>query len=303
MTHQGTPNAGLLAIDISSERVERARRILEGVRQGQGLAALLGYQFEDGLIEAGLQVYIQPFRDRFPMMGDNLTPSSPGAEAVAASDVVNALALLNAWKAALLLPNNNWGAGMPPPGSARDIVYALLRGLDDVMDALSDLSVAESVYQTMRGNFARAGGLMDAVSRGTHAPDPQVVVTPRGGFDVTHRLSILFSGNAPALPPGWPATPRTVAEPWLSAWAASLLPDPAQVRCAVKAGATTSVVTLADLGLGPLDFLVLSDAFRTPQRSELEERIRFQANIAPDITQVSITFAPAALPAGSIGAN
>jgi hypothetical protein len=300
MTHRDTPSAGLLAVDISSERVERARFMLEGVRQGQRLSALMGFQFEDGLIAAGMQEYIQPFRDRFPMMPDNLTPSSPGSEAVAASDVVNALALLNAWEAALLLPNGDWGAGMPPPGSARDTVFELLRGLHDVMDALSDLSVAEAVYQTMRGNFARAGGLMDAVSRGTYAPDPQVIDTPRGGFDVTHRLAILFAGDAPALGAGWTATPRSIAEPWLSAWAASLLPDPATVRCMVSDGTTTKPLTLADLGFGPLDFLVLSDAFRTPQRSELEDRIRFAANLAPDITKVSITFDPAALPPNSV---
>ena len=41
----------LLAIDLSSERVRLATWLLDGVRQGQPLGALLGYRFERRLQE------------------------------------------------------------------------------------------------------------------------------------------------------------------------------------------------------------------------------------------------------------
>jgi nucleoid-associated protein YgaU len=51
-----------LVIDVSSRRVRQARAILSAVRQGQPLAAVLGYQFERDLTDAGLQRYLPAFR-------------------------------------------------------------------------------------------------------------------------------------------------------------------------------------------------------------------------------------------------
>jgi hypothetical protein len=60
-----------LAIDLSSERVRRAQYLLDGVRQGQPLTALLGYRFERGLHENHLGIeldtYIETFRKLAPM--------------------------------------------------------------------------------------------------------------------------------------------------------------------------------------------------------------------------------------------
>jgi hypothetical protein len=56
----GTNHA--FAVDLSSQRVRLAEWLLDGVRQGQPLGALLGYRFERGLHERGLDRYIAPFR-------------------------------------------------------------------------------------------------------------------------------------------------------------------------------------------------------------------------------------------------
>jgi len=50
------------AVDLSSDRVRLAQWLLDGVRQGQPLSALLGYRFERALRESGLARYIRPFR-------------------------------------------------------------------------------------------------------------------------------------------------------------------------------------------------------------------------------------------------
>ena len=306
MTHRGTASGPLLSLDLSSARVQRALWFLEGVRRGQSLAALLGYRFEEGLHAAGLDRYIQPFRDAYPVAGDALTPTRPGQESVAASNVVDGLRLRTAWDGGGLPSGGAWGAGLPPPGADQDAVIALLRDLDDVMDALNDLSIAEGVFQVMRGNFGRAGGLLDAVSRGAHAPEPQVVQTPRGGTDVTHRVLTLFADD-PVPSPAWAAvapTARALAEPWLDAWTGSLLPDPATVRCTAShttSGVTTrQVISLADLALRPLDVLAIADTTQKPQRAELEERIRYRAALAPDVDTIEISFDRTGLPAGTL---
>ena len=62
----------LLAIDLSSERVRLATWLLDGVRQGQPLGALLGYRFERRLQEAGKAQFISFFRELAPLVARKL---------------------------------------------------------------------------------------------------------------------------------------------------------------------------------------------------------------------------------------
>jgi hypothetical protein len=307
MTHKATAEEGLLSIDLSSERVRKALSLISGVQQGQSLNALLGFLFEDALHEQSLDKYVQAFRDAYPLVGNKLTPSSVPTESVAAPNVVDGLALRTAWDGGQLAAGGNWGAGLPAPGADQNAVIAILRVIDDYADALGDLSIAEAVFQVIRGNFGRGGGLMDAISRGTRPATPDVVDTPRGGVDLSHRILMLLAG-APAGNPSWsgvPQHPRAAAEPWLDAWLSQLLPDPKTVRCEVRwsdAGGNpqSKIIALSDLRVGPLDVLALSDAAEVPQRSELENRILYAAALPATSTNIEIAFQSAALPAGSV---
>ncbi len=307
LTHAGTSEANLLSIDLSSERVRKALWLIAGVQQGQSLNALLGYLFEDAMHAAQLDVYVTAFREAYPIIGTQLTASSAPAEAVAASNVVDGLALRTAWDNGTLVAGGNWGTGLPAPGTDQNAVITILGTLDDYADALGDLSIAETVFQMMRGNFGGAA-LMDAISRGSRPPKPAVVDTPRGGTDLMHRLALLFAG-APVRQPSWSGItthPRAAAEPWLDAWLTSVLPNPAIVRCVVRyqdAGGTAQarVIALKDLDLGPLDFVALSDATDVPLRSELESRILYAAGVSVGAQGIAITFqSDPALPAGSM---
>jgi hypothetical protein len=306
MTHKGTADEGLLSIDISSERVRRALYLLGGVRQGQNLNALLGYLFEQGLHDVHLDKYAQPFRDRFPIVANKLTPSSDPSESVAASNVVDGVALRTAWDTGQLPAGGNWGAGLPGAGADQNSIITLLQTIDDYADALGDLSMTEAVYQIMRGNFGRAGGLMDAISRGERPPEPDVIKTPRGGLDLTHRILLLFTGT-PVVSLAWSSVPkhaRALAEPFLDAGLSGLLPDPATVLCNVSyhdgAGNHTVKVRLLDLNVGPLDCLAMADAAEVPQQSELELRIAVAAKIPVGADTVQIDFDTPSPPPGSI---
>jgi hypothetical protein len=309
MTHKGTADEALLSIDLSSERVRQALTLLEGVQQGQSLNALLGYLFEAGLHDAQLDPYAQPFRDRFPVVANKLTPGSDPSESVAASNVVDGLALRTAWDAGQLAVGTNWGAALPGPGTDQNSVVTVLQALDDAADALGDLSLSEAVFQILRGNYGRAGTLLDAISKGQRPPTPDVVDTPRGGLDLTHRVALLLAGT-PTPSTVWSGGslhPRGTVEPGLDAWLSQTLPDPATVLCAVRYHDATGdhevAISLRDLDLRPLDVLALSEISDTPQMGELEARILYAAAVSigsPDATDLQIDFAPASLGPTSI---
>jgi hypothetical protein len=312
MSHRNTPDEPLLAIDLSSARTQMAVWLLDGVRQGESMGELTGYRFEEALHGAGLDVYVQPFRDKYPLVGTDLTPATAAGEVVPPPQVVDGVKLSADWKAGNLNAGAYWGAGLPtpsPPANAtQTTMIGMIAALDDMLDALGDLSLAESVFQIMRGNFGRAGGLLSAVSQGAQPPpEPEVIDTPRGGTDITHRVMLLIAGVPPVVASwgGIPARPRAEAEPWLSAWVASRLPEPARVRCTVSwsagGAAQSKVVALHDLGAGPLDVVAMAGAGMQPQRSELESRILWAAAAPDSATGLTITYATTGLPAGTIG--
>ncbi|MFN8473511.1 MAG: hypothetical protein U0822_15075 [Anaerolineae bacterium] len=298
LAHAGgqAPN-DLLAIDLSSERLRLATWLLDGVRQGQPLGALLGYRFERRLQEAGQAEFIAFFRELAPLVARKMPQSNGGnqpVEAIAANNVVDGLHLQRLWLAALQGPPSPGGpltalfaplANKPPQADvagARPVLEAELNALADSVDAVSDAVLAESVHQVVRGNPLRAASTLDSIAGG-EAPPPELDVarTPRTGIALTHRLITLASGE-PALPPEWPAPAapdRADAEPHLNAWAARLLGSPARVRCLVErlepsTGQVLEVkeLRLSELSLAPLDLIYAAQG-REGQQGEIEQRI------------------------------
>jgi hypothetical protein len=214
------------------------------------------------------------------------------SEALQASNVADGLGLRRRWRAGLAA--NVWddatipfgSAGLPvrttPEGQA---VEAELGALDDAVDALADLLLAESVHQAVQGNAQRAGATVDVLSRGdAQAPDVQVVRTPRSGTAVTHRLLVL--ADAPA-GTGWPADAtqvRAKVEPALEAWAGNLLGPASRVRIRVRSGTTVSTSDLSVLRLSALDALALAPAGGPGGATEIEQALlaRLGGELVPD---------------------
>jgi hypothetical protein len=224
---------------------------------------------------------------------DDLRAHEPRvSEALRASNVADGLGLRRRWRAGLAA--NVWddttipfgSAGLPvrttPEGQA---VEAELRALDDAVDALADLLMAESVHQAVQGNAQRAGATVDALSRGdARAPDVQVVRTPRSGTAVTHRLLVL--ADAPA-GTGWPTDAtqvRAKVEPALEAWAGNLLGPASRVRIRVRSGTTVSTSDLSVLKLSALDALALAPAGGPAGATEIEQALiaRLGGELVPD---------------------
>jgi hypothetical protein len=269
LTHARDDKPGLFAVDLSSSRVRVALQLLDGVRQGQALGALLGYRFERALHGHRLDDTIDEFRAMAPFVATTAPASAQAAESVAARNVVDGLALFALYDAR--------PSPMPP-------LFLRCAGpldqLGEAIDALADALVAETAHQAVRGNTERTAATLQAIASGERPPpDLEVARTPRTGTAVTHRVLVLLPDAVPPTP-GWPDaqhSPRAVAEPRLDAWVARLLGPANAIRLTVErvtpgAVAATHTLTLLDLGLRPLDILALASpasAGATPQLDAL----------------------------------
>ncbi len=236
LTHRrGDPNNEALDIDLSSSRVRDALSLLDGMRRGQSLGALLGYRLERALHERSggdleLDRFIYILRALAPLRAGKLTdPGQPVEEGLAASDVVDGLRITELpWgdvQAALVagpkdtnyIPPGTWVA--PRAGEAEE-VQAAIAALAETHDAVADLLLAESVHQVVAGNPPRAAAVMDLLGAGeAPPPEPDVVRTPRTGTPLQHKIALVVTADATPLP-GWDLNaPRALAEPRLEVWA------------------------------------------------------------------------------------
>ena len=285
---------GPFAIDLTSRRAREANGLLDGMRQGQPLGALLGYRVERNLHDASLDHLIAPLRELAPLTAKKLESTSLPVEKIAANNVVDGLVLHSKWtdsQAAVTSAVQAAGA----TNSELATLTLEFDALGDAIDGLSDALTAEAAYQVTRGNTARTASTFAAVAQGA-APPPELEVArmPMDGTALTHRVMLLWSG-APGAAPGWStASARAQAEPMLNAWAAKLLGDSRKTRCTVErldpaSGAVveTHVLHLADLLLAPLDLVYGVDtgggaAQVDPSPTEIEQRVLYLAQHQPN---------------------
>jgi hypothetical protein len=279
LTHAEPSRAGTMSVNLSSARVRTALSYLDGLRGGQDLAALLGYQLERGLHEGHpgveLDEFINVLRQRFPLVSRKLTsvPDDQPAEVVEARNVVNGYDLLDVVRG----KDYPWGlTGLPADAARSGAIQAEVDRLADAMDALADVLLTESVHQMVQGNYARGKGVLQSITEGEAPPDIEVVGTPRSGRSFTHRIAIGFDPTATA---GWhqPLTVRAAASAPLNAWLASVLPAPDRIRWRVTRGTSPpEVLSLAEAGLEPIDVVQLCGERCGDFSSELERLLVHQ---------------------------
>jgi hypothetical protein len=277
LAHADQGSRETLSLNLSSDRVRAARWLIEGQRQGQSLSALLGYRFERQLIENNLAQHIPAVRAALPLPVGN-TPAN-GTD-VARGNVVDGLALHKHWDEGTL-------ATVLTPSVAAAI-QDHVAPLDDALDALSDLLVAEGVHQATNGNPTRAAAAFDALAEGEMLQgDPDVIATPATGQQISHRVMVVLPGGTQ---PGWPGDEnraRAVAEPRLNRWAAVLLGAPSAIHWRAEFyirgvdGPVMRQFTLADFDLCPLDLVYL--AGERAGEAPLTELIRLRLwQLGPD---------------------
>ncbi|MDZ4701898.1 MAG: hypothetical protein SH809_19460 [Rhodothermales bacterium] len=283
-----------LKVNLSSARVRVALGVIEGIRNGQTLGALLGYQLERGLHdrhEVEIDIVIYTLRKAFPLVADRISDTQSAdddaIEAIEARNVLDGLALADHIRTTGQA-NYPFGKALPTmadlgvadPAGALAAVDEEVNRMLDIHDAVADLAMAEGVYQAVQGNYTRTGAALDAYARGTFPPEPQVVQTPRSGLTLLHRVGIhLPAGlDGTVSPNALLVSPRAEAEPAVNTWMNGLLPDPSTVVCHAAytdpAGVDHTVeVTQAQLGLQPIDLLFVVNTDLEQAMAELDDRV------------------------------
>lgn len=293
------------AINLTSERVRIANDFLEGIRNGQSLSALLGYQFERGLhdryqtsnIEADKFIY--PLRMTFPLVTDHLhstqttdtdiqeanetnNATDTSIEAIEARNVIDGLKLIQHIQSSTTKTYPFGKSNLPTANnSERDVITQEVNRLIDINDAIVDLLMAEQVYQTVKGNFERAAGVANAFSNGGYPPEIEVVNTPRTGLALNHKVAIHFDAEADANSSPNSViemTPKAMSEASVNKWLSSVLPVPENVSVKVNVkepDGTESFIFVSqkDLGLQSIDLLFSAALDNEQAMTELDDRV------------------------------
>lgn len=308
-SHKGNPGSpdNAMAVNLSSARVRRSLFYLEGLKNGQELGALLGYQFERGLHDKNMNLdrFIFEFRLKFPLVAGRVTNGAGSSIQTAESyNVVNGMALITASSTTPFPYGVTFPTSVPNPAEQAAII-AEVQKLHDALDGINDLLMAESMYQVVQGNHPRAASSLNALAGKGVPTDPQVIQTPRSFHIMTHRTGIQFD-----LTPGgharWTAngTPRSIAEPALNRWLESVLPAANQIafnygyRFVAFDGEPGTLyggtATAANLGIEPIDlYAMLSQPAEQGDGIELVQRIAWyvQATVLSAANvQVEIAF-------------
>jgi hypothetical protein len=253
--HRGDAST-LTTLNVTSRRTRAAREVLQTVGNGVDLGAVLGSHLERALADAGLQRCVAPLRAAFPQhrrQGAAGTPVAPGDDHVPLDDVVDGL---DVWQGRAGV------AAICPDGG--DALQAVLADLDDLVDAVADVLVAQGVHDLVGGRPTRAGATFGALAGGDRPPlDLDVLTTPRSATTITHRVLLSLGADAPS---GWNRdTARARLAPALERWVEGVLGEPGAVRVRVTGRAADGtaidpvVVDLADLGRSALDVVTEVD--------------------------------------------
>jgi hypothetical protein len=271
------------AIELPSDRARRARLLIDGVRDGQSLGELLGFELESGLrarAVTGTEGFIEALRNLYPLVANKsgLDPGLP-ADGIAAANVVDGQKVRQAATPPSQLPFGT--GGLPPkPSPGQAAIAAEIQKLSDIVDAIGDLEMSETVFQIAAGDVASAEAAMNFLPTGSNPPQSEVTTSPTTGIAVSQRVALLLEGAAPQAP-NWTlgVSLRGQFDPFVEAWVGSLLGDPSGASATVSfqqgGNAATGHVSVADLKtVGPLDFLALAQGTSVPgQGSPLDRQL------------------------------
>src|SRR5680860_1315095 len=226
--------------------------------------------FERGLHERyeisgqALEQFILAFRTKYPLMADKLTPDEDN-DTIDQKEARNVLDGYALYEAAFIDKKSfpyDVKFSVVPNSSVESFLKAEVSRLRDTFDAISDLSLAEGVFQVTQGNYNRAGAMLNALSQGSPMPEPEIVRTPRSGTIANHKVSLHFTPNANAnFPWSGNQTPRAIVEKGMNEWLGGIigLPDTIKFELSylVDEQITTDLLSVADLNIQPIDLIYM----------------------------------------------
>lgn len=278
----GKPHDYNMSVNLSSERVRSAIRIIEGIQNGLSLGAILGADMERLIHEAykadkemELDSCIYKLRQRYPLVeadcdrqpiGDKKADSK---EAMASEiTVFNGAMMLEEYlecksKAAekarkvddVEMEIFNWlkKLGLFEGDSVRNDKIKKLREIidviDDERDALTDVVLTESVYKLTQGNTEASTAISKALRELKNIPMPEVTEIPVASAQI--------DGHMLAMLPAYAESSQTnsilaATEPKVEAWIRKMMYNPSDIYIQI------GTQSLGDLGISASEMVYLS---------------------------------------------
>lgn len=254
LRHRG---GGAFEINLSSARTRRALKLLDLIAKGHDLREGLGLRGERWLHDNKHDTFILQLRARYPLQGER-------NDNIGARRVFDGLAFI--------------ADEQPQP------LKDLRRLLEDDLDALSDVVMAEATHRRALGQADAANAWLQVLSGHPPPGVPIFLKTQRQGQGSSYRVNILM----PEIAPDPAATPREIGEPGLAAFARRVLDGFQNARLEMSISApdvagtgtppstTVSMHLHRDLGMTPLDLVIGGVS---------EIQVRAKAGIARHLSQ------------------
>ena len=253
-----------MSVNLSSERVRSAIRIIEGIRNGLSIGCILGSDLERLIHEAykpdsrcELDACIYPLRCKYPLVSQY-----QGEQIVNEITVMNGASLLKDYQHAK--DKLSWLKGFKLfDGQYAEVKYAALLQLidrvDDEYDALTDVVLSESVYKLTQGNTDAVDALMRAMEEMKNIPMPDVVNIPITSAQVDAHMVVAL--NVDAQPKGKDVLSNV--EPKVDAWIEQMIGTPAEMGVAFASTSPSGdsvldYVSLGKLGISASEMVYLS---------------------------------------------
>lgn len=303
LTHKNDIDGNAYRVNLSSQRVRHATRILHGLREGQELPELLGYQLERELHDAQLDLLIDEFRLIYPIVAEKEVPidtdpsSDEAIEAIAARNVADGLAIARdiseteQWTTVITKLEEILEASLTDLLEEKyDDFLLILDNLRDSLDAVNDTLIHESVFHAVQGNYERSGAALEAMNGLNRPPELESIKTPTAAISLGHRVYMLFE-PAPELTDDDERFPRRCAEPRLDKWLSDLLGDFDQIGCLVSVEGHDDevVITFDNLDLCALDLLSITADETKQSETDLDRYIKYHIRTLPYLESEIVT--------------
>lgn len=277
-----------LSVDLSSDRVQRAVWLTDGIRAGRPLGDLLGARLERRLQDKGLHAAV-----------DVLRATHAAERNIANVTVVDGVCVARAWSDGVAERTpfeqklhetlDDLVAADPEAAGAFDETLADL-------DAIGDVSVAQSVHALVQGEYESARASVEAITTGAVNPPMPTMVESTPSFTLVDHLVALVVPEKAA----WeaPNNARAAGDPAADRLASTVIADPGDVALLVIAPdeeiVSVSLQQANIFGVGALDIVMDLTAAGTltgPTRERLiaNAGIGFGGDEASVVTRVGDT--------------
>ena len=263
-----------MGVNLSSERVRTAIRIIEGIQNGLSLGSILGADMERLIHEAWkttpgaleLDSCIYHLRQRYPLMvndENNTTALDDGSPANIT--VLNGARLLDEYSTYkdkgkdavmkwLMGDKMRLFSGDTRQTAKINEMISIIDKIDDEKDALTDVVLSESVYKLTQGNTEASAAISRALKELQNIPMPEVAEIPITSAQIDGYMLAMLPADAVC---DQPDNLLAYTEPKVEAWLRQMMHDPDEIYMRLKSS-TGSPQSLGSLGISASEMVYLS---------------------------------------------